>query len=84
MSEFNIRFFAYKRLYKQKELLLREVSWSNAVANYLSFNNPKKYPKNINKFWAIDGTNNVDEDKRKQLIDMFKKDVEAYKNRNNK
>ena len=49
-AEFQIRAFAYRRMQEKKELLAREIAWNALIGSHY---NPKKLPKDKNRFWQI-------------------------------
>ena len=49
-AEFQIRAFAYRRMQEKEELLAREIAWNALIGSHY---NPKKLPKDKNKFWQI-------------------------------
>jgi|TARA_R110000822_G_scaffold300840_1_gene424391 hypothetical protein len=59
MAEFNIRLFSFKRLERNKEVLFREVAWQSLVGSH---SDPKKIPKNKQKFWQIGKAEKVNEE----------------------
>ena len=78
-AEFQIRAFAYRRMQEREELLAREIAWNSLLAPHY---NPKKLPKDKNKFWQI-GTKKVSkaDEAMKQAIERarneyFKKQKE--------
>jgi hypothetical protein len=68
MAEFNIRLFSFKRLERNKEVLFREVAWQSLVGSHLD---PKKLPKNKQKFWKIGSAEKVNEEMKNIMRDAM-------------
>jgi hypothetical protein len=78
MAEFNIRLFSFKRLERNKEVLFREVAWQSLVGSHAD---PKKIPKNREKFWQIGEVSNIDKERKIRMKEAMLRAVNNYNKR---
>lgn len=71
-AEFQIKAFAYNRMQDREDLRAREIAWASLVGSHI---NPKKLPKNKERFWSIGKkTSNVTE----SMMEAMRKAKEQY------
>ena len=64
-AEFQIRAFAYNRMQEREDYRAREIAWASLVGFHV---NPKKLPKNKERFWSIGKkTSNVTESMKEAI-----------------
>jgi hypothetical protein len=78
MAEFNIRLFSFKRLERNKEVLFREVAWQSLVGSHAD---PKKIPKNRQKFWQIGEVSKIDKDTKDRMKEAMLHAMSEYTKR---
>jgi hypothetical protein len=78
MAEFNIRLFSFKRLERNKEVLFREVAWQSLVGSHAD---PKKIPKNRQKFWQIGEVSKIDKDTKDRMKEAMLHAMSEYNKR---
>jgi hypothetical protein len=78
MAEFNIRLFSFKRLERNKEVLFREVAWQSLVGSHAD---PKKIPKNRQKFWQIGEVSKIDKETKDRMKEAMLRAMSNYTKR---
>tara|TARA_R110000822_G_scaffold59507_1_gene148466 strand:- start:2 stop:250 length:249 start_codon:yes stop_codon:yes gene_type:complete len=78
MAEFNIRLFSFKRLERNKEVLFREVAWQSLVGSHAD---PKKIPKNRQKFWQIGEVSKIDKETKDRMKEAMLHAMSNYTKR---
>ena len=79
-AEFQIRLFAYKRMQLRDWEKVRQIAWSAFIGSH---QDPKKMPKSIDKFMALDfggkPKSGVSENQKERFLQAMKE----YKNKVN-
>lgn len=79
-AEFRIRLFAYRRMQKRQDDMMRLHAYHSATGGLYAFA-PDKFPKTLDQFWSIDDNTNK-EDRFKSLIEAQEKYKEQKQKKN--
>ena len=79
-AEFRIRLFAYRRMQKRQDDMMRLHAYHTARGSLYAFA-PDTFPKTLDQFWSIEGNTNK-EDRFKSLIEAQKKYKEQKQKKN--
>jgi hypothetical protein len=81
LAEFNIRLFSYKRLERNKSILVREIAWAATIGSHLD---PKKLPKTKEKFMPIGNDIRLSKEHQERINQTMLKAVQDYNNNKKK
>ena len=79
-AEFRIRLFAYRRMQKRQDDMMRLHAYHAATGGLYAFS-PDKFPKTLDQFWSAEENTNK-EDRFKSLIEAQEK-YKAQKQKKN-
>jgi len=75
LAEFNIRLFSYRRLERNKKILVREIAWAATIGSHLD---PKKLPKSKEKFMPIGNDVRISREHQERINQTMLKAVQEY------
>ena len=79
-AEFRIRLFAYRRMQKRQDDMMRLHAYHAATGGLYAFS-PDKFPKTLDQFWSMNDNTNT-EDRFKRLIEAQEKYKAQKQNKN--
>lgn len=74
-AEFRIRLFAYRRMQKKQDNMMRLHAYHAATGALYAFE-PDKFPKTLSQFWRVDEKGEVSG--RKKRMEILKREQQKY------